>query len=405
MTQFEPGKKAERLVSEVAFAASLINPQNARRISNSPADCDLFDFDKELAEALSAHAAMKRVKWRDGPLAPLLRFFTRQRRNRLLKELPLKETEASAAKEGLSVSQLYDPDWGFDDKPLKPWPTRKNGRPMSVSEVAGGSGECQLVLSPYQIRAMGLIEMVRAAGKHQRPLGMSGDDLADLYCALILGFAGVSIPIRGEPHEISPPDSWLRVDFQNLCRGLEMTEESKASYMRIKTYLYKGKGYLSGEYQMLAVSILASWLRMSRFGVRLSSRDRLRSWRLFFDGTEYHHDSNLIGEAWLMSRREARDVLARFEISTPWLETPKGTPPWLSPEGGVPMIFVGLAADALLAASQALGSPHPEATKEEIAELRHSDFSRIEIQLSHYYRDLTCKVEGSVKGMALIDKI
>lgn len=399
-------EKVEKLIAEVAFSEILVSEDSVKTISPSFSDVKLMEYEQKLVEALASDQAVARLRWTQAPFAPLLRLGTKKLADDLLRPYKQEVHQASVHRKGAQARYRLDCDRGgvlSQKVESLTWPFNSSGKPVSALEAVGTTSFYPRFIPPMtpdQFRAIGLIELVRASGKFRRPGGKTGDELADIFCALVIGFSGS--PLTKAGYRLALPDSWLQIDFSNMCRGLEVTDEAKESLEVMKDLLYEN-GSLKGGYVYLAVTILAAWLRMSRLGVRLSSRERLSQWSKFFDGVNYGDNTRLIGEAWRMSTKDAEETAKRFNLSPPWREMDLGSPPWLTPKGGVPLIFYGLAMDSLLSAVQGFSSPLPDSDSNEIQEVRENSFDILEVQLLQHYRAMAGTVEGSARGLRLVD--
>lgn len=298
---------AKELLGEVSFATALFEPATAVSLSRVPTDAELWKFDEEVSRALFAQHAAARVSISRSILAPILRKVARTRVRELMLSVVPESRDATRNRAEIAASWNLQPlDWSSEDT----WELSPLEIALSSTQEPG-----VVLLTPDQYRACGIIEVVRAAG---RVLGScDGDSLADDFMRLIIAASD----------EDESVVSAVAGGFVDHAR-----EETRAV----------GKK-LDGPSQLLAVTILASWIRMSRLGVRLSSLDRLALWGEFFDGQVYGARTDLIGEAWDLSDEEQRATADRMD-----LKGDKGYKiPWMEAPGGVPLVFVGIAAELL----------------------------------------------------------
>ena len=403
--------KASNLLSDVSFAAAFANPTSAAALCKSKSDVALWQKDGELVKPIHASAAISRLTWMDGPIALILKGAAWLQMREIERQLPLVEERASRIRRNLKLS-LSSPvgcyaksetQWLDVLTPRTAWPLREDGRPATPIDLSNyESLRESVMLTPYQLQAAGLIEFVRASGNSLKIHGQSGDYLADIFSSIIIAFSGVQVPKRsGVVEQVQSPVSWLETDFHNLVSGASISDEAQESLIDMQENLWTDGKYLSGGYQHLAVTILSAWLRMARLGVRLSSRERLEDWQVFFDGINYGSCPKLLGEAWRMSEKEAHDTLMRYDRNERWLSENRAY--WADGPGGVANVFVGMIADCLHAAIAALSSPSATTETSEMGSLGDKNFPKIKIQLDSHYEELASSVAGSIRGLRLVN--
>ena len=403
--------KASNLLSDVSFAAAFANPTSAAALCKSKSDVALWQKDGELVKPIHASAAISRLTWMDGPIALILKGAAWLQMREIERQLPLVEERASRIRRNLKLS-LSSPvgcyaksetQWLDVLTPRTAWPFREDGRPATPIDLSNApSLRESVMLTPYQLQAAGLIEFVRASGNSLKIHGQSGDYLADIFSSIIIAFSGVQVPKRsGVVEQVQSPVSWLETDFHNLVSGASISDEAQESLIDMQENLWTDGKYLSGGYQHLAVTILSAWLRMARLGVRLSSRERLEDWQVFFDGINYGSCPKLLGEAWRMSEKEAHDTLMRYDRNERWLSENRAY--WADGPGGVANVFVGMLADCLHAALAALSSPSATTETSEMGSLGDKNFPKIKIQLDSHYEELASSVAGSIRGLRLVN--
>ena len=403
--------KASNLLSDVSFAAAFANPTSAAVLCKSKSDVALWQKDGELVEPIHASAAISRLTWMDGPIALILKGAAWLQMREIEKQLPLVEQRASRIRRDLRRSLVApagsdeegETQWFDRLTPRTAWPLREDGRPATPIDLSNApSLRESVMLTPYQLQAAGLIEYVRASGNSLKVRGQSGDYLADIFSSIIIAFSGVQVPKKSDTVErILSPVSWLETDFHNLVSGASISDEAQESLIDMQENLWTDGKYLSGGYQHLAVTILSAWLRMARFGVRLSSRERLEEWPVFFDGIHYGSHPKLLGEAWRMSEKDTYETLMRYDRNERWL--PEERAYWSDGPGGVPNVFVGMIADCLHTAITALSAPSATTETSEMESLGDKNFPKIKIQLDSHYAELASSVAGSIRGLRLVN--
>ena len=403
--------KASNLLSDVSFAAAFANPTSAVALCKSKSDIELWQKDGELVEPIRASAAISRLTWVDGPVALVLKGAAWLQMREIERQLPLAERGASRTRQNLKRflknpvgrGAKNETQWLDALTPRTVWPLRKDGRPETPIDLSNSESLRESVmLTPYQLQAAGLIEYVRASGNSLRVHGRSGDYLADVFSSIIIAFSGLQVPKKsGTVEPLLSPARWLEHDFHNLVSGASISDEAEESLRDMKESLWTDGKHLPGNYQHLAVTILSSWLRMARLGVRLSSRERLEEWQTFFDGVNYGSHPKLLGEAWRMSEKETLETLMRYDRNDSWL--PQEHAYWADTPGGVPNVFVGMTADCLHAAIVALSVPSATTKTCDIESLGDENFPKIKIQLDSHYEELASSVAGSIRGLRLVN--
>lgn len=320
-------KVAESFVRDIQHAESLISPEVAEVVGRRKADRALYRTDGEVAEGLKTK---KRYRWWDN--------------TDKYRDIAINATIDTNNKRDFSGINANTP---FED-----WPKHFSGRDLRPVEIML---ECstKALLNPYQIQAAGYIELVRACGNI---LGnCDGDRLADDYMRLILALAA-ELPLypgKGRIDQDGEHGFFTENDEQMvgmepgsccgsgflMAGGFKVLAENRLRCGSMGVLRMPGEepwDRLKGPQQLKAINVLAAWLRMSRLGVRLSSRQRLESWRLFFDGNYYGVVTRLLGELWIMTEREKREVAHRMT--------------WLFPEkfdSQTPVVVCGIALELL----------------------------------------------------------
>lgn len=350
------------LLREVSFAASIGSHESIRSLTRLESDVEIWEKDLEVMDSLFTYASITRVGLGRSLLAPLARVLSRREMREVTASLkPASRTATNKrvahANSLAPSSTLYDPhrtDRVFLDHQASHanWP-KVSDRDLTPLEIAlGTSPDYAVSLSAYQWEAVGIIETVRAAG---RVVGKrDADTLANQFQLMILAYGGVETAQIDNDSGLQDVRLGRLISNDSLLRGgfiqaaLDGTVFNLEPFSRLDTLVRaSGRGWwpLSGPDQMLAVTILAAWIRMSRLGVRLSSFETLDSWRGFFDGQRYGSDFNLVGQGWLLPPAEAWEVAKRYRFFPHWHE--KSEPSWLAERGGTPLVFVGIAAKLL----------------------------------------------------------
>lgn len=309
----EVRKVARDLLGEVSFAAALIEPSTAVTLCRNKSDADLWRFDESVGRAMFAQSAAARITVKRSLLAPLFRFVARRRVRELQVSVGPESRDATASRRVLAKQFPGLLDWDTDET----W----EESPLEIA--LSPRRDKSVMLTPDQYRACGVIELVRASGK---VLGSCDGDA-------------------------------LAIDFMNLIMDtsegqLSAIHELDGGFLEHATRQDRcSPAPLSGPLQLLAVTILASWLRMSRLGVRMSSLDRFEIWGDFFDGQHYGAIEELVGEVWKTKPEEREEALSRMDITGPL----KDTTPWFETLGGSPLVFVGLATELVRLATNRCG--------------------------------------------------
>lgn len=347
---------ARELLSNVSFASSLFSPPLAMLSTRVRSDVTVWRADIEANEQFFTNAMVRRMRFTNNPLAPLLRALARISDYTLLTDIQKVSSEGGANRVQLMES-LQPPRKviSYRTRPEE-WPTNAEGKQRSPLEVfLDPARQDYVLLSPYQVQAVGIMEMVHSAGK---VLGdFDGESLQRDFEILILAYAGVKVDLKDGTQETLRVDSrFLEGDFYHVATAPSPYESIFASLPeRIQEAELLGSplGSGSGTQQHLAITVLASWLRMSWLGVRISQIERLTHWRDFFDGFMYGTRREWIGEAWILPNNMQKDLRNRivlqgplaFEEDLPWLVTP----------GPVPLVFLGIAARLIREATDRCG--------------------------------------------------
>lgn len=355
-------RELSELLREASFAASIGTSESIRSLTRLESDVEIWEKDLEVMDSLFTYASITRVGLGRSLLAPLARVLSRREMREVTASLkPASRAATNKRKSHVASlapsSTLCDPhrtDRAFLDHRTSHanWP-KANGRDLTPLEIAlGQSPDYAVSLTAYQWEAVAIIETVRAAG---RVVGKrDADTLANQFQLMILAYGGAETAQIDDESGLQSVRLGRLISNDSLLRGgfvraaLEGTVFDLEPFSRLDTLVRaSGRGWwpLSGPDQMLAVTILAAWIRMSRLGVRLSSFETLDSWRGFFDGQNYGYDFRLVGQGWLLPLEESLEVAKRYRFFPYWHE--KSEPPWLAERGGSPLIFVGIAAKLL----------------------------------------------------------
>lgn len=377
----EPGQNpadlsqiAVELLHEAAFAATLTDPETARRECVVESDVQLSLDDEKAGETMFINAAVQGITAKDSLVAPIVKMLAR-RRSKRVRSNHWRRSKVASRKRLQYISSLQGSDQVFLS-----WRSKQRTFPMMpVIDMHYAPGPRTVSLNPYQIQACGVIELVRASG---RVLGAcDGDWLADQFMRMILDLSG-----KGD---------W-KDGAENIAGRFALTAE-------------RGEGYdenwsrLEGRDEMLAVTVLAGWLRMSRLGVLLASRDRMLMWEQFYDDTIYGADDDLLGEVWNVKARTRTE----YELASPWIAAPEL--PWVAKSDGSPVPVVGVAGEvfrrAIIAVqSLSLVPDDFELEAETKQEPCYEKSNRIVTQLKKTYREIAGSPIGSVVRVVAPDE-
>lgn len=354
----DPSRMRDELsevLREASFAISIGSRESIRNMTRLESDVEIWERDAEIGDSLYTYSSLSRVGLGKSLLAPIAKFLSRRELRELNASIKPATRRATQKRETFAHSLGHTPGrgervWLDHRTDGSDWPS-KDGVHLTPLEIAlSTSAEYAVSLSAYQWEAVAIIEVVRAAG---RVLGSRDPDaLANQFQLMILGYGGTQAQ---EVAETGYPFNLVSLIRENhLARGafvraaIEGTVSDLEPFSildRLEHSSARGWWPLSGPDQMLAVTILAAWIRMSRLGVRLSSRQTLEAWPLFFDGLSYGYVPELIGEGWLLDPEENRATSRRYTFFSSW--DTSVDPPWVKERGGTPMIFVGIAAKLL----------------------------------------------------------
>lgn len=368
---------ADRLLREASYAVALTDPETARSECRVESDAELHHDDERAGETIYTNALVDSLTIRDSLIAPIVRALAGRRSQSVKRNYAARSTEASRERLKL-IAEVQES--GRHYVTFRTMPEASDGANLVMSPlVAHWTRSNQtMLLNPYQIQACGVIEVVRAAGRH---IGnQSGDWLADQFMRLIIDLSG----------EGNWEDGARQIDGEFL-KMAERSEEVPEEWLP-----------LTGRKQLLAVTVLAAWLRMSRLGVLLVSRDRLTRWGEFFDGTMYGVNIKWLGEVWDQKAKRQTDC----EIAEPWRAHPE--PPCLAESDGSPVPVVGLAGELLKSAIttvQAVGMVPDDFVIEEETDLdpRYERSNRTLVHLKRVYREIAGSPIGSVISVSAPD--
>lgn len=420
------------LLREASFAASIGTKESIRSLTRLESDVEIWEKDLEVMDSLFTYSSITRVGLGRSLLAPLARALSRREMREV--SASLKPAARTATAKRMAHAGSLAPSATLGD-PLRTeqvfldhrtshanWP-KVNDRDLTPLEIAlSKTTDYAVSLSAYQWEAVAIIETVRAAG---RAVGKrDADTLANQFQLMILAYGGVETAQIDDDSGLQDVRLARLISDDSLLRGGFIRAALDGSVFDLEPFsrldnlvLASGRGWwpLSGPDQMLAVTILAAWIRMSRLGVRLSSFENLDSWRGFFDGRRYGSDLNLVGQGWLVPLAEAWEVADRYSFFPYWGE--KAEPPWLAERGGCPLIFVGIAAKLLDEAVRSLSVldkipedfDFPDDDSEESVEgFRHLDSDpgpdRNLLELRRLRDRIISAPIGSAYELALVDR-
>ena len=361
-------RELEGVLRGSSFAASIGSKESILSVTRLSSDVDIWEHDFAVGDSLYTYSSISRIGIGKSLFAPLAKMLSKRELRAVASTIKPLNRKASSSRRSfirsmahpssLAESENHERIWLDRSSDAVLWPNSR-GVDLTPLEIAlSQTSPFTVTLSAYQWEAVAVIETVRAAG---RVLGSrDADTLANQFMLLILAYGGVKATHLGV-HKDFPVKLDRLVNNDTLLRGafinsaLEGTVFDLDPYNRldeIESASGRGMWPLTGPDQMLAITILAAWIRMSRLGVRLSSTETLESWETFFDGTSYGYDPNLVGQCWLLDLEESRKVSWRYTFFRNW--DGEAAPPWLTARGGSPMIFVGIAAKLLSEAIETL---------------------------------------------------
>lgn len=359
---YDPSRMRNELhevLREASFAASIGSPESIRSLTRLESDVDIWERDLEVMDSLFTYSSITRLGLGKSLMAPVAKMLSRRELREVTASLKPTARVASAKRTAHSVGMALASDsegservW-FDHRTTQAYWPKRNDCDLTPLQVALSSSPCYAVsLSAYQWEAVGIIETVRAAG---RVIGKrDADTLANQFQLMILAYGGTETAHIDHSSGLQEVKLHKIINNDSLVRGGFIQAALDGSVFDLEPFSAldglvrpSGRGWwpLTGPDQMLAVTILAAWLRMSRLGVRLSSFETLEQWSLFFDGRRYGYVPELVGGAWLLDHDENLKAANRYTFFGSWSRDE--TPPWLAARGGSPMIFVGIAGKLL----------------------------------------------------------
>lgn len=361
-------RELQEVLRDASFAASIGSRESIMSITRLPSDVDIWEHDLAVGDSLYTYSSISRIGVGKSLFAPLAKMLSKRELRAVTSTIKPLNRKASINRRSFIRSMAHPSSLAERENAERIWVDRhtdavtwpkSRGVDLTPLEIAlSQTSPFTVTLSAYQWEAVAVIETVRAAG---RVLGSrDADTLANQFMLLILAYGGVKATHVGA-HRDFPVKLDRLVDNDSLLRGAFINAALEGTVFDLEPYdrldeleSASGRGLwpLTGPDQMLAITILAAWIRMSRLGVRLSSREALENWETFFDGTSYGYDSDLVGQCWLLDFEENRKVSRRYTFFRNW--DGEVAPPWLTARGGSPMIFVGIAAKLLSEAVETL---------------------------------------------------
>lgn len=372
---------AEELLSQVAYAATLTNAATARGLATLQSDVDLHIDDAAAGEAMHANAAVQRIPTHLSIMSPVIKYVAKKRDGAVRASYERRSHEASRKRlqyiQNIQYEGRYYLTWRTTEVA---WP-RRNKADLVPLDLHLDNSKYALALNPYEIQACGVVEVVRAAGMVVG--GCDGDWLADQYMRMILALAGIGG--RGGDRE------W----------GRDMLNGGFAKLASERPDSPKDWDGLPGRSQLLAITVLAAWLRMGKLGVDLFSFERLEDWQSYFDGTLYSSE-DYTGEIW----RDGARGNVPYERSDYWLGTTKH--PWETDPGGSPVVPIGLAGEIFrmaIAEVQGIGLvPDDFDPSNEECDRAFDRSSRVLLQLGRHHREFVGDPVGSAISAVLRDE-
>lgn len=356
---------AATLLSDVAYASTIISPVTAKALASLPSDIEIAELDEEAGNIMHVNAIVQTVTVKDSVIAPAVKWIAEQRDTRI-------KTNYSQRSKEIGNNRPSRKDRLTWQDTEQEWP-EIGGRPMSPIEIhLAYDTDYRVDLTPYQIQASGLIEMVRGCGK---VIGnCNGDQLADDFMRIILALSGKEN--RGANRKFGA---------EMLGGGfLQKAERTETEWWHP----------ISGHDELLAITVLGAWIRMARLGVPLFSHENLEAWPRFFDGALYDADCQLLGKIW--SHKHQKDRL--YERSSLWLS--RQDKPWMVDSSGSPIVPYGLVGEILRLAItkvQIIGLVSDEfALTEHDADPSFVQSNKILVQLKRFYNDIAGGSLGSI---------
>lgn len=366
---------ANNLLNEAGFGSTLMDPETARKLAPIASDVALKEADIKAGETMFLNAAVENISLRDSLIAPLVKLVSRRRSRKVRHEHEARSRQATRER-GEALREIRDSGkvpltWHSRDRTFPSY----RGVPLTPLEMLWESGPRAVSLNPYQVQASGVIEVVRAAGW---VLGCrDGDWLADQYMRMIIDLSGRE----------SDGADWER-GAACLAGGIFRAAD--------KTHIEPPEWTpLDGRRQLLAVTVLASWMRMSRLGVSMGRKNRLQSWLHFYDGVSYGVRPQWLGEIWVDRDR----TYPEHELSEPWRTSKEY--PWFLRSEGAPLPAVGVAGELLKMAItkvQALGTVPDDFDLDGDEEIAPSYVmsERVLIHLKRMYQEIAGSPVGSI---------
>lgn len=356
----------QAVLREASFAASVGSAESIRSLTRLPSDVDIWDHDSEVMDSLFTYSSISRVRVGRSLLAPLARFLSRRELREVTGSLKPRSRVATSRRSALAagmgrgrVRVGNERQWLDHNTAQAVWPT-ENGQDLTPLQIAlSDSPDYAVSLSAYQWEAVAVIETVRAAG---RVIGSrDADTLANQFQLAILAYGGMETARIDDQSGVQRVRLSRLINDDSLVSGGFVQAALDGSVFDLEPFSHldemtraSGHGWwpLTGPDQMLAVTVLAAWLRMSRLGVRLSAFENLEAWPMFFDGVRYGYVPELVGQGWLLPNEEIKRTVDRYTFFENWLDEPRA--PWIAQRGGTPMVFVGIAAKLLSEAIRAV---------------------------------------------------
>lgn len=304
------------LLSDVTYAMALMNNSTAQSLATLPTDVSLMDDDLKAGEIMHTNAVVSRIGLGSSLIAPFVKKIASHKEKGIRRGYE-RRSQLAARKRlqhivSLQGTKNYYQTYRITYPPLE-------GKPIDLHLNGQKPDEegCHLALTPYQIQAAGVVELVRACGRLLGPC--DGDALADRFMRLVLILGG-----EGDQENLVWAESMVAGGFYDLAEQTELTAVPLSPLKRFK-----------------AETILAAWIRMARLGLDLFSIERLKQWHEYFDGTLYGACDTTLGEIW----RETEEDKFTMQRSDMW--TTNESPPWMIDHRGSPVLVIGIAGELL----------------------------------------------------------
>ena len=307
---------AINLLSDVTYALALTNNSTAQSLATLPTDVALMEDDLKAGEIMHTNAVVSSIGLGSSIITPLVKKIA-SRKEKGIRQGYERRSQLAARKRLQHIVSLQETKSCYLTYRITHPPLEGNPIDVHLNSRKSDNEGCHLALTPYQIQAAGVVELVRACGRLLGPC--DGDALADRFMRLILILGG-----EGDHENLVWAETMVAGGFYDLAEQTELPAVPLSPLKRFK-----------------AETILAAWIRMSRLGLDLFRVDRLEQWHEYFDGTLYGACEVTLGEIW----RETEENKSTMQRSDMWMTNDR--PPWMIDHHGSPVLVVGIAGELL----------------------------------------------------------